>query len=84
MLGFFTRKYSLLDYIRRYPAIASVSAISFLITFFGVIEYCGYNSGRFYKLASVTMLIFLLYVFSSRENMKTKLENQLALIGRYS
>lgn len=30
------------------------------------------------------MLVFLLYVFSSRENMKTKLENQLALIGKYS
>jgi peptidoglycan/LPS O-acetylase OafA/YrhL len=84
MLGFFTRKYNLLDYIRRYPAIVSVAAITFIITFFGVIEYCGYNLGRFYKLASATMLVFLLYVFSSREDMKTKLENQLALIGRYS
>lgn len=84
MLGFFTRKYNLLDYIRRYHAIASVAAITFIITFFGVIEYCGYNLGRFYKLAGVTMLVFLLYVFSSREDMKTNLENQLALIGRYS
>lgn len=84
MLGFFTRKYNLLTYIHRYPAIASVAAVTFIITFFGVIEYCGYNLGRFYKLASATMLVFLLYVFSSREDMKTKLENQLALIGRYS
>ena len=84
MLGFFTRKYNLLTYIHRYPAIASIAAITFIITFFGAIEYCGYNLGRFYKLASATMLVFLLYVFSSRENMKTKLENQLALIGRYS
>lgn len=50
----------------------------------GDIGTYGFSQYSIYCLASATMLVFLLYVFSSRENMKTKLENQLALIGRYS
>lgn len=84
ILGIFTKKYNLLTYLHKYPVIASVAAISFILTFFVAIEYYGCNLGRFYKLAGISMLIYLIDIFSSRENQDTKLESQLAFIGRNS
>lgn len=84
ILGIFTKKYNLLTYLHKYPVIASVAAISFILTFFVAIDYYGCNLGRFYKLAGISMLIYLIDIFSSRENQDTKLERQLAFIGRNS
>lgn len=84
ILGYFTRKYELLKYLRKHSLIASFSAVVFIFIYFGIIRYFGWILGRFYKLASISILIFLLYLFSNREERTTKIEDQLSFVGRYS
>lgn len=83
MFGYFARKYRLFDFVRRYPAIAGTSAVAYIIAFVAM-GFCGCKSMIVYNLSGLTMVIVLVYVFSTRERLSSIAERMLGLIGRYS
>lgn len=83
MLGYFVRKYQLLDYLRKYTVVFSIAVVVFIGAFVAI-KYYGFNLGRINKLAGLAMLIVLIYLFSAREHSSLFVENQLGHVGRYS
>lgn len=81
MLGFFSRKYMLIERLRENTILVTFALILF-ISAFVTIEYFGYTQGRYNKIAGFSMLIFLIYIFSNRENASSFIENKLEFIGR--
>lgn len=83
IFGYFARKYGFFDVVRRFPVIAGVSAIVYMVAFVAI-EFYGCKSMIVYNLSGLAMVIVLVYAFSARERSSSAIERQLGLAGRYS
>lgn len=83
ILGYFTRKYNLLDYIMRYSIIYSLSLIAVIVGFY-LLVVNKIDSWQINEMLGIPIIVILIYVFSKYEKSQTLIANQLSYIGRCS